>query len=210
MRNKFAIKEIFYSIQGEGFHVGKAAIFIRFSSCNFWSGKEVDRSTAICKFCDTDFIGVDGNNGGVYTSETLIDKLNSLSESCKYVVLTGGEPLLQVTYDLVESLKNNGYYVAIETNGSIVPHSNIDWICCSPKSLERLEVKKAHELKIVYPSIDPSVYSSKIKAEHYYIQPTDIEDKEIKKNNVYECIAYCMDNPQWKLSLQTHKYMGID
>lgn len=214
MTKKYAIKEIFYSIQGEGYHVGKAAIFIRFTGCNFWNGKEESREKSICKFCDTDFIKTDGQNGGKYTDQALIDKLKTLSEACKYVVLTGGEPLLQVTYDLVQTLKNNDYYVAIETNGSIVPHSNIDWICCSPKALDKLVVSKAHELKVVYPSmstyIDPSIYKEVVLADHYYIQPRDSIFSQEKLSNVKKCIDFCKEKPLWKLSLQTHKMVGID
>jgi len=213
-KKTFAIKEIFYSIQGEGYHVGKAAIFIRFTGCNFWNGREESRKNAICKFCDTDFIKTDGQNGGKYTDQSLVNKIKTLSESCKYVVLTGGEPLLQVTYNLVQTLKNNDYYVAIETNGSIVPHSNIDWICCSPKSLDELKLLEAHELKVVYPSmstnIKPSVYKKIITADHYYIQPRDSIFSKEKIKNVKKSIDFCKDNPLWKLSLQTHKMVGID
>tara|TARA_B100000282_G_scaffold198765_1_gene145353 strand:- start:2771 stop:3400 length:630 start_codon:yes stop_codon:yes gene_type:complete len=207
---KYAIKEIFYSIQGEGYHVGKPAIFIRFTGCNFWNGKEKDRSKAICNFCDTDFLKTDGQNGGRYTSCDLIDKIKTLSKTCKYVVLTGGEPLLQVNHDLVEKFKENEYYVAIETNGSKIPPKNIDWICCSPKSLNKLNIMETHELKVVYPAIDPLPYSKLIKAQHYYIQPLDHIDPIKRKENVKKCIEYCKENTKWKLSIQAHKYLEVD
>ncbi len=209
MKN-YAIKEIFYSIQGEGFHSGRPAIFVRFSSCNFWSGREEHRKNAICNFCDTDFIGINGKNGGVYSGNTLIDKLLMLSESCKFVVLTGGEPLLQVKFELIQTLKDNGYYVAVETNGSIIPPPNIDWICCSPKSRSRQKLEHAHELKVVYPALDPDLVSKYITADHYYIQPLDSKDESKNKQYMKESIEYCKARPTWKLSLQTQKIMNID
>ena len=209
MRKKFAIKEIFYSIQGEGFYSGRPAIFVRFSSCNLWTGKEEHRANALCSFCDTDFIGCDGQNGGVYSIQSLIDKLKSISEACKFLVLTGGEPLLQVTSELVHELKENGYYVAVETNGTIEPPSNLDWICCSPKTLLKLKIEKANELKVVYPvkNLNPHDYSDRIEAEYYYIQPLD--DQEYN-DNVKQSIDFCKHFPAWNLSLQTQKIMNID
>jgi 7-carboxy-7-deazaguanine synthase (Cx14CxxC type) len=208
-KGKYLIKEIFYSIQGEGFHSGKPAIFIRFSGCNLWSGKEIDRRKAICKFCDTDFVGTDGENGGEYTSEELVDKLNSLTSEygCKFVILTGGEPLLQVNSKLIDSFHENGYYIALESNGTFSVPQNIDWITISPKKDAKLVQKNGDELKIVLPQkqLNPKDYL-RLDFKHFYLQP---KEEKLANNNLNEVLDYCLRNPKWKISIQLHKILGI-
>jgi 7-carboxy-7-deazaguanine synthase (Cx14CxxC type) len=210
MKNKtYKIKEIFYSIQGEGFNSGTPAVFIRFSGCNLWTGIENDRSKAICKFCDTDFVGTDGDNGGLYTSESLLAMLNSLTKesSCRFMIFTGGEPLLQLDEELINHLKNFNYFISVESNGTIKAPSGIDWLTISPKSGAKLIQKSGNEIKIVFPQIDmnPKDYE-KMDFSHFYIQPKFDEDHEM---NIRHSLDFCLKNPKWKLSLQTHKYLGI-
>jgi len=208
-KDKYKIKEIFYSIQGEGFHSGTPAIFVRFSGCNLWSGKEVDRKTAICKFCDTDFVGTDGENGGEYSSVDLVNKLNSLSvnNGCRFVILTGGEPLLQVDKSLIDSLHNGGYYIALESNGTLRVPEGIDWITISPKQRAKFIQKNGNELKIVYPqdNLAPKEYIH-LDFNHFYLQP---KEEKISNDNLNAVIEYCLNNPQWKISIQLHKILGI-
>ncbi len=207
----YSVKEIYYTIQGEGHHTGRAAIFCRFSGCNLWSGKEVDRKKASCNFCDTDFVGIDGENGGKYKSHTdLIKKIESCwpkNKKEKYVVFTGGEPLLQLDQKLIDALHRCDFKIAIETNGTILPPNNIDWICVSPKKNADLLLKKGDELKLVYPQEDfnPEQFES-LDFTHFSIQPMD--GKELQ-NNILKCVSYCIENPSWKLSLQTHKIIGV-
>ncbi len=210
MKNKkYNIKEIFYSIQGEGFNSGTPAVFIRFSGCNLWTGNENDRYKAICKFCDTDFVGTDGENGGVYTSETLSDKLYDLTKvnSCCFLIFTGGEPLLQLDEELINHLKNSNYFISVESNGTIKAPSGIDWLTISPKSGSKLKQNSGNEIKIVFPQIemDPKDYE-KMNFSHFYIQPKFDKDHEI---NISLSLDFCLKNPNWKLSLQTHKYLNI-
>ena len=207
----YTVKEIYLTIQGEGFHTGKDAIFCRFSGCNLWSGLEKDRSEAVCNFCDTDFVGTDGENGGKYKSHK--DLIKTI-ESCwpnnkkeKYVVFTGGEPLLQLDQKLIDGLHHCGFKIAIETNGTIMPPKGIDWICVSPKKNANLILKKGDELKLVYPqdNFNPEQFKS-LDFTHFSIQPMD--GKELQ-NNILKCVSYCIENPSWKLSLQTHKIIGV-
>jgi len=208
----YSIKEIYYTIQGEGVHSGKAAIFCRFSGCNLWSGLEKDRSTAICKFCDTNFWGTDGSNGGKYSAEELVLFCKSLwpenSTSEPFIVCTGGEPLLQMDDQLITELKDQGFYIAIETNGTVTAPSGIDWICVSPKANTELKITEGQELKLVYPQVEntPEDYQH-LAFEHFSLQPLDDPNQE---RNTALCINYVKENPQWTLSLQTHKYLGID
>ena len=208
----YSIKEIYYTIQGEGVHSGKAAIFCRFSGCNLWSGLEKDRSTAICKFCDTNFWGTDGINGGKYSAEDLALFCKSLwpkeSTSEPFIVCTGGEPLLQMDDLIITHLKNQGFYIAIETNGTIAPPSGIDWVCVSPKASTELIITQGQELKLVYPQVEntPEDYQH-LGFDHFSLQPLDDENQ---KENTNLCVNYVKDNPKWTLSLQTHKYLGID
>ncbi len=207
---KYKIKEIFYSIQGEGYHAGRPAIFIRFSGCNLWNGREEDRAKAICKFCDTDFVGTDGQNGGVYTAEQLLSKIILISSEtkCKFIVFTGGEPLLQLDENILRSIKSNDLYIAMETNGTLEAIKGIDWITVSPKSGARFVQKSGNELKIVYPqeNMDPSTFE-KLNFEHFYLQPKDDENQQL---NISKTLDYCLSNPVWKLSLQLHKILGVD
>ena len=206
----YRIKEIFFTQQGEGKNTGKDFIFVRFSGCNLWSGKEKNRTSAVCSFCDTDFYGTDGINGGKYLAKELIDKIKSLwisADSQIRVVLTGGEPLLQVDKPLIDALKNEDIYIAVETNGTLEAPDGIDWICMSPKANTEIKLKKGSEVKVVYPqkNLNPDDFNV-LDFKNFYIQPMDSQSYE---DNVSQAVKYCMRNPNWKLSLQTHKILGI-
>ena len=207
----YTIKEIYYTLQGEGYHTGRPAIFIRFSGCNLWSGQEKDRKKAICNWCDTDFLGTNGTNGGKYSAKNIKKKILDLwplnVESLPYVILTGGEPLLQIDDKLVRNIHDAGFEIGLETNGTLNPPDGIDWICVSPKANTDLILLKGNELKVVYPQsgINPRIYE-KLQFEHFFIQPMDGTDqqKTTKKSK-----DFVMKNPVWKLSIQTHKILGI-
>ena len=208
----YRIKEVFYSLQGEGFHSGRPAIFCRFSHCNLWTGREQDRAAAICRFCDTDFVGTDGQNGGVFdTAEALAHHLLTFWPDpaiAPFVVLTGGEPLLQVDDRLITALHAVSFEIAVETNGTLEVPSGIDWVCVSPKAGAPLKQTHGDELKLVYPQ--PALMPDKVahlSFTHFYLQPMDGPDLTA---NTRSAIAYCLEHPQWKLSLQTHKWLGID
>jgi len=206
----YSVKEIYYTIQGEGYHTGRSAIFCRFSGCNLWSGREEDRHKAICKFCDTDFWGIDGINGGKFDKITLVEKCVSLwpeAQENKFVVCTGGEPALQLDAELIDIFHDFGFTVAIETNGTIELPQGIDWICMSPKANTDIVVQKGHELKLIYPQhgIDPNDVEA-YDFEHYYLQPMD--DPALIENRI-KTINYCKNHPKWKLSLQIHKVLNI-
>ena len=206
----YSIKEIYKTIQGEGAQSGQSAVFVRFSGCNLWSGKEKHRDNAICKFCDTDFVGTDGINGGKYSIETLITKIQELwdSEEEAYVVFTGGEPMLQLDQELIAACKVVNFITAIETNGTIKIDFDIDWICVSPKAGSELLVNKGNELKVVYPQDEFDLKSFEtLTFDHFFLQPMDSEDKI---NNTENAIKFCLKNPKWKLSIQQHKILGID
>ncbi len=207
----YKIKEIFYTLQGEGTHAGRPSVFCRFSGCNLWSGREQDRHKAICQFCDTDFIGMDGLNGGNYSLEELCDKINSLWPNKDlgkpYVVCTGGEPLLQLDKPLIDRLHELNFEIAIETNGTIIAPDGIDWVCVSPKSGSELVITKGNELKIVYPQADmnPLDYLA-LDFDYYFIQPMDnINVTE----NTKKAVLFCLKNPTFGLSLQIHKLLDI-
>jgi len=207
---KYRIKEIFFTQQGEGKNTGKDFIFVRFSGCNLWSGQEKHRASAICKFCDTDFYGTDGINGGKYEIKELIEKIKSLwisADSQIRVVLTGGEPLLQVDKGLISALKKENIYIAVETNGTLEAPDGIDWICMSPKANTEIKLRKGSEVKVVYPqkNLNPDNFNV-LDFKNFYIQPMDSENYE---DNVSQSVKFCMQNPNWKLSLQTHKILGI-
>ena len=207
---KYRIKEIFFTQQGEGKNTGKDFIFVRFSGCNLWSGQEKHRASAICKFCDTDFYGTDGINGGKYEIKELIEKIKSLwisADSQIRVVLTGGEPLLQVDKGLISALKKENIYIALETNGTLEAPDGIDWICMSPKANTEIKLRKGSEVKVIYPqkNLNPDNFNV-LDFKNFYIQPMDSENYE---DNVSQSVKYCMQNPNWKLSLQTHKILGI-
>ena len=206
----YRIKEIFFTQQGEGKNTGKDFIFVRFSGCNLWSGKEKNRASAVCSFCDTDFYGTDGINGGKYLAKELIEKIKSLwisADSQIRVVLTGGEPLLQVDKPLIDALKNEHIYIAVETNGTLEAPDGIDWICMSPKANTEIKLKKGSEVKVVYPqkNLNPDDFNV-LDFKNFYIQPMD---SQCYKDNVSQAVKFCMRNPNWKLSLQTHKILGI-
>lgn len=207
---KYKIKEIFFTQQGEGKNTGMNSVFIRFAGCNLWSGKEKNRGNAICNFCDTDFYGTDGVNGGSYTKEELLEKVKSIwmGESNRInVVLTGGEPLLQADQKLINYLKENNFYIAIETNGTIEPPIGIDWICVSPKPNTIIKITEGDELKFIYPqpNFKPEPFE-KLSFKHFYIQPMDSEKLD---SNTNQSIKFCMKNANWKISLQSHKILGI-
>ena len=205
----YAAKEIFYTLQGEGVHTGRAAVFCRFAGCNLWSGREQDRATAVCQFCDTDFVGTDGDGGGKFdTAEELAAavaaKWPQNDTGKRFVVCTGGEPLLQIDKALIDALHKQNFIIAIETNGTIAVPEGIDWVCVSPKSAAELVVTRGNELKVVYPqATDPRVYE-RLAFEHFFIQPMDGV-----RESVAASIKFCAENPRWRLSLQTHKLIGI-
>ena len=205
----YAAKEIFYTLQGEGVHTGRAAVFCRFAGCNLWSGRERDRATAVCQFCDTDFVGVDGDGGGSFsTAEDLAAAIASKwpqsDKGKRFVVCTGGEPLLQMDTALIDALHKQNFIIAIETNGTIAVPEGIDWVCVSPKSGAELVVTRGDELKVVYPQqTDPRVYEQ-LTFEHFFIQPMDGVNGSLAAS-----IRFCAENPRWRLSLQTHKLIGI-
>ena len=208
----YAVKEIFYSLQGEGANAGTPAVFCRFAGCNLWSGRERDRAKATCQFCDTDFVGTNGVGGGRFkTAEVLAHACRSTRaptiDGPKFVVLTGGEPMLQVNQELVDALHADGFRIAIETNGTLPVLNNIDWICVSPKAGSDLKQRRGHELKLVFPQagIDPAGYLD-LAFEQRFLQPMD-GSKQLA--NTQAAIAYCKANPAWRLSVQTHKLIGI-
>ncbi len=207
----YKIKEIYYTIQGEGFHTGRPAVFCRFTGCNLWSGREEDRHKAVCQFCDTDFWGTDGVNGGRYDAGSLADFIQSLwpdSKSNVFVVCTGGEPALQLDQALVDEFHAHNFEIAIETNGTVTLPAGIDWVCVSPKAASDIIVKEGHELKLVYPQKEnhPTNFED-FHFDHFFLQPLDDAEKTI---NTRKCIDYCLAHPKWKLSVQTHKYLGIN
>lgn len=207
----YAVKEIFLTLQGEGAHAGRAAVFCRFTGCNLWSGREQDRSSATCKFCDTDFVGTDGTLGARYASaDDLADAIASQwagEHGYRYVVLTGGEPLLQVDADLIDALHARGFAIGLETNGTIEPPDGVDWICVSPKAGAELRVRRGDELKLVYPQEGamPAAFAD-LAFERFSLQPMDGPDVAA---NTERAVNYCIRHPQWRLSLQTHKTLGI-
>jgi 7-carboxy-7-deazaguanine synthase (Cx14CxxC type) len=206
-----SVKEIYFTLQGEGFYTGRPSVFLRFSGCNLWSGLEKDRKRAICNWCDTDFIGNDGMNGGRYSNNQIIKIIKKLwpedETSTPFIVFTGGEPLLQLKSELIELIHSIGFEIGLETNGTILAPSGINWVCVSPKADSNFILKKGNELKVVFPQkgIDPLDFND-LEFEHFYIQPMDGKNQ---KNNIKESKKFIKKNPQWKLSLQTHKLLGI-
>jgi len=210
----YAVKEIFLTIQGEGVRAGTVAVFLRFAGCNLWSGLERDRASAICKFCDTDFVKTDGVNGGSYDAKELTQQVLSLWRGAgeKWVVCTGGEPALQLDTTLVLALHEAGFKIAIETNGTLAVEKDIDWICVSPKADAKLVQTSGHELKLVYPQDenDPSDFTE-LDFQHFCLQPRDDTylSKEEKADHSDAAFQYCLANPIWRLSVQTHKSIGV-
>lgn len=210
----YSIKEIFYTLQGEGAQAGRAAIFCRFSGCNLWTGREGDRANAVCQFCDTDFVGVDGTNGGKFDSAeavaAAVDRewpAENASQGRKFVVCTGGEPLLQLDSALIDALHALDFEIAVETNGTVAAPAGIDWICVSPKAGAPLIQRSGHELKLVFPQLElkPNEVEG-LAFENFFLQPMDGPNRIL---NTDLAVKYCMEHPKWRLSLQTHKFLGI-
>jgi 7-carboxy-7-deazaguanine synthase len=209
----YAVKEIFYTLQGEGAQAGRAAVFCRFAGCNLWSGREADRSTAICQFCDTEFVGTDGQGGGKFESaEALAEAVEQQwpkdsKQGKPFVVCTGGEPLLQIDSALIAALHARNFEIAVETNGTIAAPPGLDWICVSPKAGAPLIQRSGHELKLVYPqtAFDPAQFQS-LSFKNFFLQPMDGPNQAV---NTQSALQYCMSHPQWRLSLQTHKILKI-
>lgn len=208
----YSIKEIFYTLQGEGSHAGRPAVFCRFAGCNLWSGREVDRANAICQFCDTDFVGTDGELGGKYKqAEQLAATINQLwpvaYPESKFVVFTGGEPLMQLDADLIRAIHAVGFEIAIETNGTIAVPEGIDWVCVSPKMGSEFIVRQGDELKVVIPQIGQDLQQyEQLDFQHFFVQAMD---GPLQAENLRTAIAFCKTHPRWKLSLQTHKVLQI-
>jgi 7-carboxy-7-deazaguanine synthase (Cx14CxxC type) len=213
MNMSYAVKEIFYTLQGEGAQAGRAAVFCRFSGCNLWSGREEDRRAAVCRFCDTDFVGVNGEGGGKFASgddlaEAIKQKWpqdSSLGQ--RFVVCTGGEPLLQMDEGLIAALHLRGFEIAVETNGSVRAPAGIDWVCVSPKAGAPFVQRSGDELKLVFPQpeADPADFEL-LSFRHFFLQPMDGPSREA---NTGAAVRYCLAHPKWRLSLQTHKFLGI-
>lgn len=208
----YSVKETFFTLQGEGAHTGRAAVFLRFAGCNLWSGMERDRAAAVCRFCDTDFVGVNGAGGGRFTgAASLADHVAArwpgLSRGRPYVVCTGGEPLLQLDVPLIDAMHHKGFEIAIETNGTIEPPAGVDWVCVSPKSTASLRATRGHELKLVFPQADaPPERFETLDFQHFFLQPMD---GPAVHEATAAAAAYCLAHPKWRLSLQTHKLIGL-
>jgi 7-carboxy-7-deazaguanine synthase len=214
----YTVKEIFYTLQGEGYHTGRPAVFCRFSGCNLWTGRDSDRAGAVCKFCDTDFVGV-GPDGGRFSSASALaarvaacwpaqSRVTS-HQSPKFVVCTGGEPLLQLDEPLIDAFHGAGFEVAIETNGTLPPPAGIDWICVSPKAAAPLKLLNGDELKLVYPQVEPEAQPERFEGldfRHFSLQPLDGPNQQ---QNTRRAVEYCLSHPKWRLSLQTHKMLGL-
>jgi 7-carboxy-7-deazaguanine synthase len=207
----YTVKEIFKTLQGEGAQAGRPAVFCRFTGCNLWSGREEDRDSAVCQFCDTDFVGTDGLGGGRFESAS--DLARAIAQAWasdapqRFVVFTGGEPLLQLDPALIEAVHHHGFEIAVETNGTQDAHPGIDWLCVSPKAGAALRQRSGHELKLVYPQrgIDPAELLS-LQFDHFWLQPMDGPDRAA---NTAAAIDYCLSHPNWRLSVQMHKLVGI-
>lgn len=215
----YAVKEIYYTLQGEGAHTGRAAVFCRFAGCNLWSGREEDREDAVCRFCDTEFVGTDGQGGGRFESSVDLAKAVRAqwpSELPRHprplVVCTGGEPLLQLDPAAVEALHDAGFEIAVETNGTLDPPDGLDWICVSPKAGAELRLRHGDELKLVYPQpgAEPETYTE-LDFRFWFLQPMDgpASRPEVLEENTAAAVRYCQEHPRWRLSLQTHKLLGI-
>jgi 7-carboxy-7-deazaguanine synthase len=207
----YTVKEIFYTLQGEGANTGHAAVFCRFAGCNLWTGREADRASAVCSFCDTDFVGVGPDGGKFATAEELADAVASRwpneRDGDRLVVCTGGEPLLQLDASAIDALHGRGFRVAVETNGTVEPPPGLDWICVSPKANAPLVLTSGDELKLVYPQAgaDPERFE-KLDFDNFFLQPMDGPDA---RENTRKAMEFCLANPPWRLSLQTHKLLGL-
>lgn len=228
----YRVKEMFYSLQGEGARAGRAAVFCRFSKCNLWNGREDSRASAVCNFCDTDILGTDGQNGGEFnTSESLAQEINDMWQAniavdtiiphratpvIPYVIFTGGEPLLQLDEELIQNMRKQGFEIAIESNGTLPLPKGVDWVCLSPKADAKVVFERCDELKLVYPQAlaSPEKFQN-FPADFYFLSPMadpSIRSGKdaIKQSNTQQALEYCLSNPQWRLSLQMHKLLGID
>jgi len=206
----YTIKEIYFTQQGEGYHTGRPAVFLRFTGCNLWTGFEIDRESAICYWCDTDFVGMDGPYGGKYSADQIAETVQRMwpeNEKKPYLVCTGGEPLLQMDDEFISTVHRSDFEIGIETNGTKIPPEGIDWICVSPKANAEFILKKGHELKIVFPQsgMNPRQYQD-LDFDHFFIQPMDGPNQG---ENIEKSKEFVVKNPKWKLSLQTHKTLGI-
>ncbi len=208
----YSVKEIFYTLQGEGSHAGRPAVFCRFSGCNLWSGREEDRAKAVCQFCDTDFVGTDGELGGKFRhAGQLAQAIDNLWPPAypekKYVVFTGGEPLMQLDSELIVAMHQAGFIIAIETNGTIAVPAGVDWVCVSPKMGAELVVRKGDELKVVIPQLGQNMQDyAQLDFQHFFVQAMD---GPLRAENTRKAVDFCKNNPLWKLSLQTHKILQI-
>lgn len=211
----YTVREIYYTLQGEGAQTGRPAVFLRFAGCNLWSGREEDRAGAVCRFCDTEFVGTGGPGGGKFaTAADLAEKVASLwpdenSDALPYVVCTGGEPLLQLDDELIAALHAVGFEVGVETNGTLAAPNGVDWLCVSPKGAAPLVQVRGDELKLVYPQVEAEAQPRNFEAlefTHFFLQPLDDADRA---SNTQQAIEYCLAHPNWKLSVQTHKVLGI-
>jgi 7-carboxy-7-deazaguanine synthase len=211
----YSVKEIYYTLQGEGANTGRAAVFCRFAGCNLWTGHEKDRTTAICSFCDTDFVGTGGPGGGHFESANELSNAVATAWVASrdragvkpLIVCTGGEPLLQLDHELVRAFHDKGFSVAVETNGTRLPPPDLDWICVSPKAGAELILRSGNELKLIFPQsgAEPSMYEE-LSFQHFFIQPMDGPEREA---NIHLAVEFCLQNPKWRLSLQMHKMIGI-
>lgn len=208
----YAVKEIFYTLQGEGAQTGRAAVFCRFAGCNLWSGRDADRASAVCRFCDTDFVGTDGPGGGRFAdasalADAVAAQWPTANGGKRFVVCTGGEPLLQIDAPLIDALHTRGFEIAVETNGTVAAPAGLDWICVSPKAGAVLTQTTGDELKLVYPQVEalPEQFDS-LAFRHFFLQPMDGPERAA---NTKQAVRYCRQHPQWRLSLQTHKILGI-
>jgi 7-carboxy-7-deazaguanine synthase len=211
----YSVREIYYTLQGEGAQTGRPAVFLRFAGCNLWSGREEHRADAVCRFCDTEFVGTDGPGGGKFATAA---ELAAAVSACwpdgtgprRYVVCTGGEPLLQLDRNLIEALHAGGFEIGVETNGTLQAPEAIDWLCVSPKASAPLVQRTGHELKLVYPQPEDEASPERfahLGFDHFFLQPLDGPDVD---ENTRKAVAYCLEHPRWRLSLQTHKILGID
>ena len=208
----YSVKEIYYTLQGEGAQAGRAAVFLRFAGCNLWSGLEKDRAEAVCRFCDTDFVSTDGPGGGKFAdaaalARAVFSEWPAQAKAKPYVVCTGGEPLLQLDREAIDALHEKGFEIGIETNGTLLPPPGIDWICVSPKADAEQKLMRGDELKLIYPQdgAPPEKFAGQ-DFRNFFLQPMD---NEVRAANTEGATRYCLDHPQWRLSLQTHKLIGI-
>ena len=210
----YSVREIYYTLQGEGAQTGRAAVFLRFAGCNLWSGREADRAAAVCRFCDTEFVGTRGPGGGKFATAPALAAAVAAAwpdgQAGRYVVCTGGEPLLQLDEPLIAALHEAGFELGVESNGTLAAPAGIDWLCISPKANARLAQTSGHELKLVYPQDEEEAQPGQFEGldfDHFFLQPLDGPDIA---DNTRRAIEYCLAHPQWRLSVQTHKVVGID